>query len=197
MAKNSWEQIHNQTGLTNLPIFRVGDRPLESSLPQGMKPEIISRYEFFANSLANHIQQHYNPEIQINISDTLTSVFQDTIALATTLDSCFILTCLSPQEIEGNPYPSICIAMNNWGIPCQVISKEDEIAAIERNYLHKLIIKAGLAKFFWSGLEIAILHILTPTNLPITDQQCLFSDNYILRQKINPWELVRCFLYQL
>ncbi len=85
--------------------------------------------------------------------------------------------------------------MANWGIPCQAISLQDEIAAIERHDLHKLIIQAGLAKFLWSGLQIVVLHVLVPTSLQLKflpDVQ-----NHVMQSHVNPWKAAQCFWYQL
>jgi hypothetical protein len=200
----TWEKIQNETGLTNFKLFRIGDRPVESFLPNGIQPQIIKNYEYLAHSLANYINQHGVRETKINISDTLSSAFQDTVALAATLDSCFILTFQSSREIGGNLSPEICMTMESWGIPCQSVTLKDEIATIERHYLRKLLVRAGLSKFLWSGLQIVILHLLVPNTLqlkflPMGNQEPLFSDveNYPTRSGVNPWEEARCFWYQL
>ncbi|GAB1538005.1 hypothetical protein NUACC21_06610 [Scytonema sp. NUACC21] len=203
-ALKAWEQVYNETGLTNFKLFRLGERPSESLLPQGIEPEIIGHYEFLAYFLADYIHQHGDRETNIVIGDTLSSAFQDTAALAASLDSCFILTFQSPQDIANNLSPQICMAMENWGIPCQAVSLEDEIAAIERHDLLKLIVQAGLAKFLWSGLQIVVLHLLVPTTLqlkflPIESHKHLFTDaqNRLIQSNVNPWNVAQCFWYHL
>jgi hypothetical protein len=208
-ALTIWEGIQDGSSLAKFKLFRVGDRPLESFLPQGIEPEIIiGHYELLADSLAKYIEQYGvregDRETDIVIGDTLNYAFQDTVALAASLDSCFILSFQSAPEISKNLSPKICMAMESWGIPCQPISQQDEFVAIERHELRQLIVRAGLAKFLWSGLQIVVLHLLVPTTsqlqfLPIESQKNLFSDveNYPILSKFNPWEVARCFWYQL
>jgi hypothetical protein len=203
-ALTAWEQVQNETGLTNFKLFRIGDRPLESFLPHGIEPEIIGHYESLAYFLADYIHQHGNRDTDIVIGDTLSSAFQDTAALAASLDSCFILTFQSSQDMTRNLPPEICMAMSNWGIPCQAVSLQDEIAAIERHDLHKLIVQADLAKFLWSGLQMVVLHLLVPNTLqlkflPRESQKDLSPDvqNHVVQSDINPWEAAQCFWYQL
>jgi hypothetical protein len=207
-ALKTWEGIQDGSSLANLKLFRVGDRPLESCLPQGMRSEIIGHYELLADFLAKYIEQYNDREgdreTDIIIGDTLNYAFQDTVALAASLDSCFILSFQSPLEISKNLSPKICLAMESWGIPCQPISQQDEIAAIERHELRQLIVRAGLAKFLWSGLQIVVLHLFVPNTLqlefsPMESQKNLLPDihDYPTRSNFNPWEVARCFWYQL
>ncbi|QLE55443.1 hypothetical protein [Nostoc sp. TCL26-01] len=201
-ALKDWQQVQQQTDFGRLQLYRIGDRPGECILPHDIEPKIIWQYEFFARSLEEHISPN------IDLSETLSSAFQDTIALAATLGSSFILTYqLSQQTSIGDILlPEICTALENWQISCQAMDAKDEIVTIERNYLRQIIIQAGLAKILWSKLQLTILHLLVPTNSPAhiclnhAEEKRDDIESFVPRlntKKTNLWDKSQSFWYQL
>ncbi|MCC5635158.1 hypothetical protein LC593_04680 [Nostoc sp. CHAB 5844] len=199
-ALEDWEQVQKQTSLEKLKLYRIGDNLGESFFPNYIESEIIWQYESLARSLEEHIIQC--PDI----SEILSSAFQDTIALSATLGSSLILTHqLSTEKSNNNNLPSgICVALEHWGISCQPITPEDEIVNIERNYLRQIIIKAGIGKILWSGLQMRVLHLLVPTYNQYTiyiskDKLDKDKDNakYPNLTKTNVWSRSESFWYSL
>jgi hypothetical protein len=153
-----WEYIRRETNPANLKLFWIGDKLGESFLPSHADLQLIYRWESLARSLDNQLNK-------LSVTNTtLTSALRDTATLATALNSAFILTY---QLTENNGInlsaPGICVALESWEIPCQQIDAHDPIAAIERENLLHLIIQAGLSKFLWAGLNLAVLHLVVPS----------------------------------
>ncbi|MFM6053247.1 MAG: hypothetical protein ACKPA7_16705, partial [Sphaerospermopsis kisseleviana] len=76
--------------------------------------------------------------------------------------SAFVLTYQPPEKYLANTPPDLCIAVETLGVPCKQVGGSDSIVNLEREYLLQLLISAGISKFLWSGLHLAILHIFAP-----------------------------------
>lgn len=156
-ALQDWKSVRMATLPAKLNLFWIGDKPSESFLPSNADPQLIYHWESLARSLDNQLNRH-------SVTNTiLTSAFRDTAALAAALKSAFILTYQSPEKQDTNLPPDICTALESWGIPCQQIDSHDPITTIELNHLLHLIIQAGLSKFLWAGLNLAVLHLVVPS----------------------------------
>ncbi len=156
-AVQDWESVRIATVPTKLNLFWIGDKPSESFLPSNVDPQLILHWESLARSLDNRlIQQSINHNI-------LNSAFRDTAALAAILKSAIILTYQPSNKQAQHLPPDICTVFESWGIPCQQIDFDDPIATIERENLLHLLIQAGLAKFLWAGLNLAVMHLIVPS----------------------------------
>jgi hypothetical protein len=156
-ALQDWEKTRIATDPVNLKLFWIGDRPSESFLPGGTDPQLTCRWESLARSLDTRLNRN------AIASDILNSSFRDTAALSIALQSAFILTYQPLKNYQSDRPPDICIALESWGIPCQEIDPLDAIAAIERENLRQIIVQAGLSKFLWAGLRLAVLHLVLPS----------------------------------
>ena len=94
--------------------------------------------------------------------------FRDTIALAVSLGSAFILTYQQKADLEKSFPPEICKALQFWGISCEVLTPKDSLVSIERDYLRRLLISTGITKSVWAGLQLTVLHLFVPES-PKTD----------------------------
>ena len=156
LSLKAWERLRRKTDLARLNLFWLGDSLKESFLPKSRTLELFGRWEFIARLLESH-------SIQFQSTDTVLSLaFRDTVALAASLGSTFILTYQSPEDLDNNVPPAICQALENWGIICQALTPDDPIVIRERNYLRQLLIRAGLAKLLWADLHLAVLHLVVP-----------------------------------
>jgi hypothetical protein len=203
-----WEQFRQEIHLEQMKLFWVGDRLNESSLPQGLPPNTIRDYEILARSLDDRIPR------PPHASQTLTSLLSDTIALSASLSSSFILTRQYATDDRNLLLPEICLELESFGIPCQTLKTDDEMVAIEQDYLRQLFAQVGLSKLFWAGLHLNVLHLLVPSifqsgrstlqgrryvnehnpTLPVvTDSK---GDEFN-RLDTNLWARTRCFLYSL
>jgi hypothetical protein len=178
-ALQEWEKFRMTTDLSNLNLFWLGDNPKESLLPKGKSTDIFWQWEAAAHSLdkrgENHPSDHH---IQM-------LAFRDTVALAATLGSTFILTRQSPEEVEKNYLPAICRALPQWDISFQMLSPKDPIVVMERHTLRQLVLHTHTAKLLWAGLRLAVLHLVVPT--PIIDTQSTPNDHF--------WSEAKGFLY--
>jgi hypothetical protein len=203
-----WEQFRQEMYVEQMKLFWVGDRLNESSLPKNMPPNTLRDYERLARSLDSRIPR--SPQA----SQTLTSLLSDTIALSASLSSSFILTRQYATDDNNLLLPEICLELESFGIPCQTLKIEDEMVAIEQDYLRQLFAQVGLSKLFWAGLHLNVLHLLVPSILQSGSsmlQGRRYSNEHNATSQVvtdskvddfNPldadlWARTRCFLYSL
>ena len=193
----AWGEFRQQIDLEQMKIFWVGDRLNESSLPKGLHSNTIEDYEILARSLDDRIPR------SLQASETLSSLLSDTVALSASLNSSFILT--RQYTANDNPLlPEICLELESFGIPCQMLKLEDKMVAIERSYLRQLFVRAGLSKFLWAGLQLNVLHLLVPSILQSDRMTQKYDEsrfntlatNEPDRVNRNLWAGTQCFFYQ-
>jgi hypothetical protein len=143
------------TDLARLNLFWIGDRPNESFLPSSVDPQLIHRWEFLAAALNKELDAHFNVLVGLDVA------LRDAVALSVALSSAFILTYQTPAKYRANSPPGLCLTLENWGFSCQQMDGSDPIVHLERDQLLRLLIAVGAAKFLWSGLHLAILHVVT------------------------------------
>jgi len=160
-------------GFSHLNLFWIGDMPGECCFPANSDANLLQRWELLAHALDVFVEPAEN-------CSEFVSVWRDTLSLAAALDSAFVLTFL-PFAAGNKHSPHICRAMERWGISCREITPLDAIATLERDNFRQLLVQAGLAKFLWAGLHLAVLHLIVPsastisydTTLPLN---CEFSN---------------------
>lgn len=158
-ALKEWDRLRMGTDPGKMHLRWVADSPMESFIPEDTDTDIIWRWEALARSLEH---QDGGNSLTPSLSSCLKDAFRDAIALSATLGSAPILTFRSPKDIQHNLPPGICSALDNWGIPCKQIATTDPIAAIEADHFRQLLVHAGFSKFFWTGLQLAVLHLVVP-----------------------------------
>jgi len=197
-ALKEWEKFRMETDLAGLNLFWLGDSPRESLLPKRRSIEIFWRWESLASLLDNQLNQSQTADY------ILPMAFRDTIALAACLESAFILTYQLPTDSDKNSSPEICKALENWGVPCQVLAPQDSIVAMERDYLRQLFIHTGIGKLLWAGVRLTVLHILVPTipKVHMLPEQLQTDSLPLMKNSIddpkshkNPWVEARGFWY--
>jgi hypothetical protein len=134
----------------------LGDSPKESLLPSHRNLELFYCWEAIATSLDRQLES-----LRIR-SYILPLAFRDTIALALSLGSAFILSYQSSTDFEQHLPPEICSTMETWGMTCQPLSRDDTVVAKERETLQELLISTGLAKYLWAGTNLIVLHLIGP-----------------------------------
>ncbi|GAB4226250.1 MAG: hypothetical protein Kow00121_54420 [Elainellaceae cyanobacterium] len=205
-ALREWERLRLETDLCSLKLFWIGDSVGESLLPETTETGVVWRWETLAQSLEHQLNEHLNGH-RAN-AEILTSAFLDAAALAVALPSAFILTTI-PNEISSvdeKPIPRICETLATAGIGCTRIDLSDPIAAIERDQIYHLLVHAGLSKFLWAGLQLAVLHLVVPTAAtlnPPQDELKEFSfseiEEFIETPKLptNLWQGAQGFWYSI
>ena len=149
-----WEKTKQEKDLVKLGMFWLGDNLQESLLPKDTPVEFFRQWQASASTLDRRDRQTSQED------SVLTLAFRDTIALAASLKSAFVLTYLPSTDSDISP--AICKALENWGISCQVMNKRNPIVAMERQYIRQLIVRAGLGKLLLAGVNLAAFHLVMP-----------------------------------
>lgn len=195
---NEWQKVREQKDLAKLGLYWLGDNIQESFLPKNKPFNFFGRWESFASALDRQVEQSTTEK------DVLTLAFRDTIALAASSGSAFILSYQLPSDFANNVTPIVGRELENWGISCQVINTRNPIVAMERNYLRQLMIRVGLGKLLLAGVHLAIFHLVIP-GVSISDTSLqtaqLYSSEHNnwenLDQESYFWSKVTAFWYYL
>jgi hypothetical protein len=156
-----WDRMRLDTDPAKMKLHWIGDSPGESILPDDFETAHIWRFEALSSSLDNRLK----------FKKPLVSAFRDAIALSVTLPSALILTQLSKVEavkpihlIEAeDTSPLICKNITHWDIELERVDTGDDWLRVERDFLQHYLVWAGLAKLHWSGLKLAVLHMIAPS----------------------------------
>lgn len=159
-ALQDWEDVRLESDLAGLKLYWIGEAVSQSLLPDGVTPDVVESYEALAQTLE---RQHPST---FDISDPIIAATRDAIAATATLQSAFLLTFvntpIAPPSDNRLLEPAICSVLKAYGMPCQQIDEGDRFAIIAREYFQTLIVQAGLSPLIWSGLNLAVLHLLLP-----------------------------------
>lgn len=192
-----WAKTKQEKDLARLGVYWLGDNLQESFLPHNKPVEFFKQWEALATALDKR-----NESISNDDSEILTSAVRDTIALAGSLKSAFILTYQLPTEFERGSSLPICEMLKTWGISCQAIEPHHPIVAMEREYILQLIVRAGLGKLLLAGVHLAAFHLVIPAttapDTPHTDSQLPIpnsTENY--PQESYFWNKVKGLWYYL
>ena len=150
-----WSKAKQEKDLSKLGMYWLGDNLQESLLPKDKPIELYQQWEAFASALDRRNEVNQN-----NDSEILNLAFRDTIALAASLKSAFVLTY--QPSTDSNSSPAICKALENWGISSQIINQRNPIVAMERQYIRQLIVRAGLSKLLLVGVNLVAFHLAIP-----------------------------------
>ncbi len=166
-----WERFRRSQDLAGLNLFWVGDSPENSYLPKSRSLEIFWRWELIAQFLDHKIALNQRTE------DVISLFARDTVALAASLDSAIVLSHKRSTDFEQNLPPQICQTLEQWGFLCEEITVNDSMVELERKALHRIFIQSNTAKFLWSGMHLAILHLLISVNPNVDEESSLISVN--------------------
>ena len=188
-----WEKTKQEKDLARLGVYWLGDNLQESFLPSNKPVEFFKQWESLAKALDNRHESVPSDEGEI-----LTSAFRDTIALTAGLKSAFILTYQPSTEFGNASLPPICEMLTTWGISSQAIDKHNPIAAMERQYILKLIIRAGLGKLLLAEVRLVAFHLVIPATSE-TDTQLPIEQNSTKKytQESYFWNKVKGVWYYL
>ena len=156
-----WSKAKQEKDLSKLGMYWLGDNLQESLLPKDKSVELYQQWEASASALDRRNEVNQN-----NDSEILNLAFRDTIALAASLKSAFVLTYQPSTDDDSSP--AICKALENWGISSQIINQRNPIVAMERQYIRQLIVRAGLSKLLLVGVNLVAFHLAIPGVVPST-----------------------------
>ena len=151
-----WSKAKQEKDLSKLGMYWLGDNLQESLLPKDKPVELYQQWQASASALDRRNEVNQN-----NDSEILNLAFRDTIALAASLKSAFVLTYQPSTDSDSSP--AICKALENWGISSQIINQRNPIVAMERQYIRQLIVRAGLSKLLLVGINLVAFHLAIPS----------------------------------
>ena len=200
-ALRIWLRLRDEAGLGGGRLFWVRDAVRESCLPSGIDESVVPCWEAMAEALDERLSRADEP------SGPMIAAMRDAAALAGLLPGAVLLTLRRPPEMMRGPVkpPALCGHLEAWRVPCRHLEFRDDLAGKERLLLLQLLIEAGLCGFLWSGLRLAVLHLVVPGHcrLPLDHGFTCPSDEAEFLGEIEPrpirglWEDARAFWYDL
>ena len=193
-----WEQFRMENDLARLNLFWLGDSLRESLLPKNKNLEIFWQWEALTKSLDSQLDQSQTLDYILPLA------FRDTIALAVSLGSAFILTYQQKADFEKSLPPEICKALEFWGISCEALMSKDSLVSTERDYLRQLLISTSTTKFLWAGLHLTVLHLFVPefSKIDTLTRSLLLNPSSLAQDRVDrsksqnkPWIGARGFWY--
>jgi hypothetical protein len=189
-----WDRIRLENDPSRQHCYWIGDGPLESFLPEGLAPDVVWRYEALSSALDRRL-----PEARA----ALPSACRDMAALAVCLPFAFVLTHVADHAEE----PYVCQVLAAGGVPCRQVSADDPWRRDEGNLLRQLLVQAGLGKWVWSGLRLAVLQLAAPAacavdapglgELDFMDYELDESENGPASPVLDYWREAQGFWYPL
>jgi len=189
-ALRRWLRLRDTAGRPDGRLCWVRDALRESCLPVGMRDSVVPRWEAMAQALDERVA---------NSSETTgpgIAAMRDSAALCAVLTDAALL-CARESDDPGQT-PRLCRHLQDWGLPCRRLEIADDLVAVERGLLFRLLVEAGLAGFLWGGLRLAVAHIVAPYLFLIPNElEDLDFSGEEPRPNKGPWEDARVFWYEL
>ena len=186
-----WTRLRDEAGRY---LNWVGDALRESRLPEEIDETVLSRWESASRALDLRMPK------AIEATGPLIAAMRDAAALCAVLPS----ACILGRGTPGKP-PLICRHLQKWGLACAQLSLDDELVSTERAGFRQLLVEAGIARFIWGGLRLAVVHLLLPRAGRLEsglgsgpeDEPAVLSDEMEPALLSNPWEDAQCFWYDI
>jgi hypothetical protein len=167
-ALRLWLRLRDRAGRPDGRLCWVRDALRESCLPVGIGDSVVPRWEAMAQALDErlaHKREKSGPGI---------AAMRDSAALCAVLTDA-VLLCARESD-DPHQAPRLCRHLQDWGLPCRRLRIADDLVALERGLLLRLLVEAGLASFLWAGLRLAVAHIVAPHLFLIPNGDAFASD---------------------
>jgi hypothetical protein len=195
-ALRLWLRLREAAGRPDGRLCWVRDAVRESCLPAGIGDSVVPRWEAMAQALDERLAS--TPEA----SGPGIAAMRDSAALCAVLTDA-VLLCAREAD-DPHQAPRLCRHLQDWGLPCRRLGIGDDLVALERRLLLRVLVEAGLASFLWGGLRLAVAHIVAPRLFLIPNGDAFTSDAEDLdfpedepRPIRSPWENAQVFWYEL
>jgi hypothetical protein len=192
-ALRLWLRLRDAAGRPDGRLCWVRDALRESCLPAGIEDSIVPRWEAMVQALHERMPSAHEA------SGPGIAAFRDCAALCAVLTDALILC---PLKSDG--MPSLCRHLEAWRLHCRRLEITDDLVALERSLLLRLLVELGLAGFVWGGLKLAVVHLAIPGLFRLSDGGgfALDPEDFDfaldeLRPIKNPWEDAQAFWYEL
>jgi hypothetical protein len=193
-ALRLWLRLRDTAGRPDGRLCWVRDALRESCLPAGIGDSLVPRWEAMAQALDERLAN------RCEASGPRIAAMRDSAALCAVLTDAVLLCAREPHDRDQTP--RICRHLQDWGLRCRHLGIADELVALERGLLSRLLVEAGLASFLWGGLRLAIAHIVAPRLFLIPNGDTFSSDVGEIdfpgdepRPITSPWEDAQVFWY--
>jgi hypothetical protein len=163
-----WLRLRDTAGRLDGRLCWVRDAVRESCLPAGIGDFVVPRWEAMAQALDERLAT------TSETSGPGVAAMRDSAALCAVLTDSVLLCARE----SGNPdqTPRLCRHLQDWGLRCRRLEITDDLVALERGLLLRLLVEAGLASFLWAGLRLAVAHIVAP-GLSLTPNSDAFAND--------------------
>jgi hypothetical protein len=195
-ALRLWLRLRDTAGRPDGRLCWVRDALRESCLPAGIGDSVVPRWEAMAQALDERLatsRESTGPGI---------AAVRDSAALCAVLTDAVLLCA---RELDGpDQTPRLCRRMQDWGLRCRRLEIANDLVAVERGFLLRLMVEAGLASFLWGGLKLAVAHIVAPHQFLISNGDAFSNEVEDLgfpgvepRPIKSPWDDAQVFWYEL
>jgi hypothetical protein len=150
-----WDRLPEEDDLASLPLYYVGERADECSVPPDVDRRLRERCEQLQRGL--HLRMTQSGYDQPR-GEVVASCIGDAAALCAALEpyGAFILTRL---ESDADGSPVLCDYLDAWGVPTAKAPRSGRPAV---SWLRDAIGRCGLAPLSWAGVPLAAVHVIVP-----------------------------------
>jgi hypothetical protein len=150
-----WDRLPDEDDLASLPLYYLGDRADECSVPGSVDRRVRERCEQLQQGLH---QAMTNSSYDLPRGQVVALCIADATALCAALEpyGAFILTRLE-SDAEGSP--ALCDYLDAWGVPTAEAPRPE--VAMTR-WLREALARCGLAPLAWAGIRLAAVHVMLP-----------------------------------
>jgi len=196
-ALRIWSRLRDEVGQGGARLYWVRDALRESCLPVGLDESVVPHWEMLAQTLDERVSEAEES------SGPIVAAMRDTVALAAALPGAVVLSHRDSSD-KSEP-PHLCRHLEAWRIPCRHLDYSNDLVTFERNQLLQLLVETGLAGFVWSGLRLAVVHLVAPAWPPPPYGHALIysgdDGDFLIEEEPRPlrgpWEDARAFWYDL
>jgi len=150
---SQWDRLPEEDDLASLPLYYLGDRADECSMPSDVDRRLRERCEQLQRGLYSLM---HRSSYDVPRGETITACVADAAALCAALEpyGAFILTRL---EADCQGRPALCDYLDAWGVPVTEAPTTDEGAA---RWLCDGLAQCSLSPIAWAGIPLAAVHVL-------------------------------------
>ena len=148
-----WDRLPEDDDLAGLPLYYLGERADECFIPPYIDRRVRERCEQLQRGVYRAMSE---ARYDLPRGAAVSACIADAAALCGALQpyGAFILTRL---EDDAEQSPALCNYLDAWGIHtvCTQSGDSTDVA-----WLHDALARSGLAPVWWSGIHLAVVHVL-------------------------------------
>lgn len=154
----AWERFRYVNDAQGLKFNWAGERADESQLAAGTPASVLEHWPFLAAALERRLAA------ESDVASPLVAGWRDALALTAALRTAFVLTGDGPLDGRDGEAPALCRLLTIAGIRVtDIAGSGDPRLAIERTFIDTVLVHAGVAKYLWAGLPLAVVFLIVPS----------------------------------